>query len=76
MRTATDEISRCGWHIETMFTLQTGSRIGLALFLDDQVIRRTATVVPKYPQVGNGIDFIDMAQVDRLKLSKYIEPDN
>lgn len=26
-------------------------------------------VAPKYPQVGNGIDFIDMAPTDRLKLN-------
>jgi hypothetical protein len=29
-------------------------------------------VATKYPQVGNGIDFIDMAPDDRLKLSAYI----
>ena len=72
MRTSTDEISLCGCYIETMFTMEVGTRLGVTLSLDNEVIRCTAVVATKYPQVGNGIDFIDMAQDDRLKLSQYI----
>ena len=72
MRTATDEISLCGCYIETMFTMEVGTRLGIALSLGNEVIRCTAVVATKYPQVGNGIDFIDMAQADRLTLSRYI----
>lgn len=72
MRTATDEISLCGCYIETMFTMEVGTKLAVALSLDSEVIRCTAVVATKYPQVGNGIDFIDMAQQDRLKLSRQI----
>ena len=72
MRTATDEISLCGCYIETMFTMEIGTRLSLALSLKDDVIRCMGVVATKYPQVGNGIDFIDMAPHDRLKLSAYI----
>jgi hypothetical protein len=69
MRTATDEISLCGCYIETMFTMEVGTTLNLALSLDDTVIRCMGVVATKYPQVGNGIDFIDMDPDDRLKLS-------
>jgi len=72
MRTSTDEISLCGCYIETMFTMDLGIRLNLVLSLKDELIRCMGVVATKYPQVGNGIDFIDMAPDDRLKLSKYI----
>lgn len=72
MRTATDEISLCGCYIETMFTMEVGTSLSLALSLKDEVIRCAGVVATKYPQVGNGIDFIDMVPDDRLKLSAYI----
>ena len=72
MRTATDEISLCGCYIETMFTMEVGARMSVALSLKDDVIRCMGVVVTKHPQAGNGIDFIDMAPDDRLKLSAYI----
>ena len=72
MRTATDEISLCGCYIETMFTMDVGTRLSLALSVKDDVVRCMGVVTTKYPQVGNGIDFIDMAPDDRLRLSAYI----
>ena len=72
MRTSTDEISLCGCYIETMFTMEVGTTLSVTLSLETKMIRCTAVVVTKYPQVGNGIDFIDMSQDDRLKLSRHI----
>lgn len=72
MRTSTEEISLCGCYIETMFTMDVGTRLNLALSLKDEMIRCMSVVATKYPQVGNGIDFIDMVPDARLKLSKYI----
>jgi c-di-GMP-binding flagellar brake protein YcgR len=72
MRTSTDEFSLCGCYIETMFTMDVGTRLTLALSVENEVIRCTGVVATKYPQVGNGIDFIDMSPDDRLKLSNYV----
>jgi PilZ domain len=72
MRTATDEVSLCGCYIETMFTMTVGARLTVGLSLKDCVIRCTGIVATKYPQVGNGIDFIDLAPSDRLKLNDFI----
>jgi c-di-GMP-binding flagellar brake protein YcgR len=76
MRTSTDEISLCGCYITTMFTMDVGTSLGVTLSLDHEVIRCTGVVATKYPQVGNGIDFIDMPSDDRLKLSRYIAEQN
>jgi len=76
MRTATGEISLCGCYIETMFTMEIGTKLSVILSVESEMIRCTAVVATKYPQVGNGIDFIDMSQDDRLKLSRHIAEQN
>lgn len=72
VRTATDEVSLCGCYIETIFTLDVGIRLAVCLSLGDAVVKCMAVVATKYPQVGNGIDFIDMMPDDRLQLNDYI----
>ena len=72
MRTATDEISLCGCYIETMLALDVGTKLRLVFSLRQNKIEANAMVVTKYPQVGNGIDFVEVAPQDRLKLSEYI----
>jgi len=72
MRTATDEISLCGCYIETMFTMDVGTKLILVFSLNEEEIRAKGVVATKYPQVGNGIDFIDVAPQDRLKLGNFI----
>ena len=72
MRTATDEVSLCGCYIESMFTMAVGAKLTVGLSLKDCIIRCTGVVETNYPQVGNGIDFVDMTPDDRLKLSAYI----
>ena len=72
MRTATDEISLCGCYIETMFTMDIGTKLGLVFSLNQERVGANGIVATKHPQVGNGIDFIDMAPEGRLKLSEFI----
>lgn len=72
MRTATDEVSLCGCYVETLFTMEVGTKLDLTLSLKDTPVKCSAVVATKYPQVGNGIDFIDITPEDRLKLSRHI----
>ena len=72
MRTTTDEISLCGCYIETMFTLELGTKLGLVFSLNQERVGAKGVVVTTHPQVGNGIDFVDIAPDDRLKLTEYI----
>ena len=72
MRTATDEISLCGCYIETMFTMDVGTKLGLVFSLNEDRVEANGIVATKHPQVGNGIDFTDMKPESRLKLGEYI----
>ncbi len=72
MRTATDEISLCGCYIETMFTMDVGTKLGLVFSLNQDRVGANGIVATKHPQVGNGIDFTDMEPESRLKLGEYI----
>lgn len=49
MRTATDEVSLCGCYVETMFTMEIGTKLALTLSLGDTVVKCMAVVVTKYP---------------------------
>lgn len=71
-RTATDEISLRGCYIEMMFTMDVGTTLALVFSLSQERVGAKGIVVTKHPQVGNGVDFIEMAPQDRLKLSEYI----
>ena len=71
-RTSIDEISLCGCYIETMFTFEVSTRVDLVIWLNQEKVTAKGIVVNRYPQVGNGIDFVTMAPQDRLKLSDFI----
>ena len=73
MRTATEDVSLCGCYIETMFTIDVGTRLGITLSLTHGTLRCSAVVATKYPQVGNGIEFIDITPEDRLKLNAMLQ---
>jgi c-di-GMP-binding flagellar brake protein YcgR len=72
MRTTTDEISLSGCYIETMFTMDVGTELMVALSIGGETIHANGVVVTKYPQVGNGIDFTQMHPNGSRKLSEFI----
>jgi len=71
-RTSVDEISLCGCYIETMFTFDVGTKLGLVFSLNEDRISAQGVVVNRYPQVGNGIDFAEISTADRAKLSDFL----
>lgn len=71
-RTAIEEISLCGCYIETMFTLEVGTRLDLVFWLNQEKITGKGLVVSRYPQVGNGIDFLEMAPEERTRLADFL----
>ncbi len=77
-RTSVEEISLCGCYIETMFTFDVGTRLALMFSLNEEIISVQGIVVNRYPQVGNGIDFVEISTEDRAKLSDFLSklPDN
>lgn len=72
MRASTDEISVCGCYVETMFTIDVGTKLTMKLSIGGEALQVSGVVVTKYPQVGNGIDFSEMRPSDSRKLDEFI----
>ncbi len=73
VRATTSELSLSGCYIETMFTLDVGTKLDVCIWLDGQKIVAKGVVATRYPQVGNGIDIIDMKPEDRSKLDAFLK---
>ena len=72
LRVMTSEISAGGCYIETMFTLDVGTKVDMVLWLDDQKVTAKGSVATRYPQVGNGIDITEMTPEDHQKMEAYL----
>jgi c-di-GMP-binding flagellar brake protein YcgR len=72
VHTSTDEISVCGCYVETMFTMDVGTKLTIKLSIGSETLQASGAVVTKYPQVGNGIDFTQIHPDDSRKLSDFI----
>ena len=72
VRATTSEISLGGCYIETMFTLDVGTQVDVILWLDDQKVKAKGVIATRYPQVGNGIDLVEMTAEDRKKLEGHL----
>jgi PilZ domain len=73
VRATTSEISLGGCYIETMFTLDVGTKLDVVIWLDGQKLAAKGVVATRYPQVGNGIDITDMKLEDRAKLEAFLK---
>lgn len=73
VRATTSEISLGGCYIETMFTLDVGTKVDLVMWLDGQKLSARGIIATRYPQVGNGIDITDMNPEDRAKLEVFLK---
>jgi hypothetical protein len=69
---STADISLCGGYVESMFTLEVGQKVLMTLWFNEQAMEATAIVTTRYPQLGNGFEFIDMSPKDRLKLADVL----
>ena len=73
LRATANEVSLSGCYIETMFTLDVGTALEIAMWLDGEKIKAKGIVATKYPQVGNGIDLSEMKPEDRAKLEAFLK---
>jgi c-di-GMP-binding flagellar brake protein YcgR len=72
-RTNTADICLGGCYIETMFTVPVGTKMKMALWLDDVKISCDGLVVTTHPQFGNGLHFENMKAEDEQRLQTYLE---
>ena len=73
LRVTTSEISLGGCYIETMFTLEVGTQLEMILWINDEKVPAKGVVATRYPQVGNGINILEMANEDRAKLESFLK---
>ena len=71
LRSATADLSLGGCYLEMMFTFPVGTILEVSLQIGYTVFAK-AVVVTRELQVGNGIQFIDMAPTDRDAIRNYI----
>jgi PilZ domain len=71
-RTTTTEVSLGGCYIETMFTLDIGTKVNMLFWLDDCKVAAKGVVATRFPQVGNGIEIVEMTAEDRQAFEAYL----
>ena len=72
LRVKTADLSLEGFYVEMMFTLEVGTKLKVGLWLDDVKVSTGGVVVTRDLQVGNGIQFTDIATEDRLRLKRFL----
>jgi len=72
LRVKTADLSLGGLYVEMMFTLEVGTTLRIVLWINDVKVSTGGIVVTRDLQVGNGIEFTDMATEDRLRLKRFL----
>ena len=72
LRIKTADLSIGGLYVEMMFTLEVGTKLKIVLWIDDVKVSTGGVVVTRDLQVGNGIEFTDMAPADRARLKHFL----
>src|ERR1700737_3521511 len=61
LRVKTADLSIGGLYVEMMFTLEIGTKLNIVFWINDVKVSTGGVVVTRDIQVGNGIEFTDMA---------------
>jgi hypothetical protein len=72
LRVMTADLSMSGLYVEMMFTLEVGTKVKIVLWLDDVKVNTGGVVVTRDLQVGNGIEFSDMAPKDQESVANFL----
>jgi hypothetical protein len=69
----TSDLSLGGCYVKTMVTMPVGTRLDIGLWLEEEKVMISAIVVTCYPQLGNGIQFLEMPPADRNRVRGFLE---
>jgi c-di-GMP-binding flagellar brake protein YcgR len=72
LRVETADLSIGGLYVEMMFTLEVGTKLKIVLWINDVKVSTGGVVVTRDLQVGNGIEFTDIAPEDRESLKHFL----
>ncbi len=69
----TSDVSLYGCYVQLLYTLPKDTIVELVLWLESTPLRTPAKVVTTDVNVGNGIEFLDMPEEERARLTAYLE---
>jgi c-di-GMP-binding flagellar brake protein YcgR len=69
----TSDLSLGGCYVKTIVTIPVGTKLDVGLWLGKEKVMISAMVVTCYPQVGNGIQFLEMPPADRNRVRSFLE---
>jgi len=72
-RAETADISLNGCSVEMALTLSVGTRLNIVLWLGDEKLVVSGTIVTHHPQFGNGIAFSGLSPDSRQRLRRFLE---
>ena len=73
LRVKTADLSIGGLYVEMTFTLEVGTKLKIVLWINDVKVTTGGVVVTRDVQVGNGIDFTDMAPENQESLKNFLK---
>jgi c-di-GMP-binding flagellar brake protein YcgR len=72
LRVRTADLSLDGCYVEMMFTLEIGTKLKLAIWLNDAKVCIEGIVASRDPQIGNGIQFTAISAEDKVRLKNFL----
>ena len=72
-RLTTADISVGGCYVEMSVTIEPGTDLDIALWLEHQKLALKGRVVTKHPHFGNGIEFIGVTPEAETQLRAFLE---
>jgi PilZ domain len=72
LRVKTADLNAGGLYLQMLFTLDIGTQVDIVLWLNGVKASAKGIVTTRDLQVGNGIEFTDMAPEDSEKLAHFL----
>jgi len=73
MRLQTSDLGMGGCYVEIALTLDIGTKLDIALWLDQQKVTMRGVVVTRHPQFGNGIEFAGIGPESERLLYSFLD---
>jgi hypothetical protein len=73
IRTKVADLTLGGCFVEMMFTLDIGTKLNIALWINDIKVSAEGIVVTRLRNLGNGIQFTKLAAEDQARLKQFLK---
>ena len=73
MQVSTTDLSVGGCYIQSIYTLPIGTRLKISIPIADEKLLVHGIVKTCHQSFGNGVQFLEMAPADRVKLESFLD---